>query len=153
MRKPRSASAVVLVGSLVGSAALLGLVGPTAEASCVGPAIGVGSTRPAVTSRDRVAVRLNEPLTVTGNYFHHGCADVVVGSGCGTHALEKETPMTDVPLRLRQGNRTWLLGRADAEAGQPTFPISWQIRLPDQVRAGPASLTAGGTTLKVRIVR
>ena len=117
--------------------ALLGLTllptGGPATASCAAPSVEV--TRVLAPGAETEA---------TGRGFTDGCADV--GSctvGCGAHCDQPDpgAPLREVRLLLRQGDRTWTLGAADAdEHGR----VHWSFALPDDVRRGRARLLWDG---------
>ncbi len=148
---PVSRLACLLVG--LGSALLLGLTGPAADASCVGPALALGRSTPEATTGRRVPVHRGEEITVSGGWFRNGCSDVYVRSGCRTRPVEEETPLRGVRLQLVQGARHWTLGAADAGDRNTRYAISWRVRVPATARPGPARLEAQDAVLRVRIRR
>lgn len=79
---------------------------------------------------------------MTGRWFFDGCSDVYVSTGCGpSWPLETQTPRTGVDLVLTQGDRTWVLGTADA-GPEPDWGVRWRVRIPPDARNGPATLSA-----------
>lgn len=133
----------LLVLALAAVATALGLL-PLSYASCVGPIIGLGPTAPdyPTASAAPVLVDRDEVLVVTGNWFRDGCSDAYVSTGCGpSRPLETETPRTGVDLVLTQGERTWVLGSADAD-GAPDYGVTWTVRIPSDAQNGPAILSA-----------
>ena len=131
-----------LLGALL---LVLSPLGPTtgaASASCAGPQLDL--------EPDQV---LGPGIEVTGEWFLDGCQDTGSCSGLAgcTHCTygPEPRPLTDVPLRLRQDGRTWLLDRTDADdAGRVAFTVT----LPPGARAGRAVLTtAYGSRHVVRL--
>ncbi|HEY5786112.1 MAG TPA: hypothetical protein VIT65_15175 [Microlunatus sp.] len=150
----RTIARLVLALAAIAGAALLGVV-PSAVGSCVGPLIGVGSTPPAMPGAENAApvtVDRDGEVVVSGRWFFTGCSDTFVGgcSGDGPgRPLETQSPMTGVQLELTQGTSTWRLGTADATGDDDV--VAWQVRIPDEARNGPATLTAGGAQLPIMI--
>jgi hypothetical protein len=60
-------------------------------------------------------------------------------------------PARDVRLVLAQAGRSWVLDTADAGPAAESFPVTWRVRLPAGVVAGPAELTAGGAPFPVLV--
>lgn len=73
------------------------------------------------------------------------------GSGCtrSTNAPLKQEPAKAVELRLTQGSRSYVLGRADAQGSD--FAVHWDAATPAGVRPGPARLTADSVDVAVVI--
>jgi hypothetical protein len=139
---------LVAVALLVATAPFPG--GP-ASASCAGPSIDV---------ERGTALAPGGALRVEGRHFVDGCQDTGTCPAFGCGACEYDDPppepMEDLSLRLVQGDRSWVLGTADAgtaadgEQGQ----VIWSVELPEDVRPGPARLLAEGAMgARVRIVR
>lgn len=136
-------------------AGALGIVVPSpASGSCVGPLLRVGpilSTSP--THQRPELLQHGQAVTVTGEWFHSGCADTYSnGPGCsGSSARpdDPEAPLTNVKLTLHQRSKTWVLGSADAIGER--YSISWTWQLPSGVEPGPAELRAESATLTVAI--
>ena len=136
-------------------AAALGVAVPApASGSCVGPLLSVGVVADGADPPSTAAVlRRGHTITVTGEWFHSGCADSYVGGpGCSkspARPIDPEAPLTDVPLTLHQASRTWTLDTADASG--PRYSVSWSWELPAGVAPGSAELRAGTATLPVTI--
>lgn len=149
---------LVLLMSAAVSLSLLGIVqSPGAAAGCSGPSLAVGTPAddewPPPTKA--VAIARGQPTTVSGIFFHAGCEDVVSPSFLGCHAQppsDPQSPLTGVDLTLVQGDRTWVLGTADAAERDEQYAISWTASIPDGAAAGPAELRAGGAVLAVQLV-
>lgn len=136
-------SSALLAAVLVLCTLLLGA--PIARAGCVGPVLAVGEEQPtgAEPSPALVRVARTAPLTVTGIWFHSGCEDTVSYAGCvRAPAADPEAPLRRVALMLEQNGRTWQLGVADAGDRSTRYAIRWQVSLPADVAAGPATLVA-----------
>lgn len=121
-----------------------------ASGSCAGPELSA----PALVDRPP-QLMIGGETTVTGTSFVDGCddgggADVL---GCSRDEGETVTPLRDVTLILRQQGRTWELGTADAGTAQEgrLGQVSWTIRVPMDLAAGPAVLVAGRARLKVEV--
>lgn len=147
----RTVTRLCLASTLVSAAAVLGLV-PSAAGSCVGPLIGLGSTPPEMPgSVSPTSVDRDDELSVSGRWFFTGCSDAYASGGCSGDGLgrplETQSPMTGVRLELTQGTTTWPLGTADATGDDDV--VSWQVRIPDEARNGPATLTAAGAELPI----
>ncbi len=140
---------------MLSGAALLD-VAPTAVGGCVGPIIGLGPTAPDQPRSETVApvtVDRSGQVPVSGRWFFTGCSDTYVGGGCSGDGLgrplETQSPMTGVRLELTQGTTTWPLGTADATGDDDV--VAWQVKIPEEARNGPATLTAAGAELPVVI--
>lgn len=153
VRPSRRVSQVLVLAAAAGT---LGVVVPSpASASCAGPILGVGS---AVDTADPPTtgglIQRGQAFTVSGEYFHSGCADTYsTGPGCRQSSDgrdDPETPLTNVQLILKQRSMTWLLTTVDATGERHS--ISWSGRLPTDVEPGPAELLAGSAALPVTIV-
>ena len=126
-------------------AALLGLAvapypQPPAVASCVAPYL---------LDEGHLVLERGVPTEVVGQAFVDGCRDTMDCSGVpGCESCEytdpEPVPYDDVALRVRQGGRTWLLGRADADSAEDgrAGRVTWPVELPSGVRRGPAKLVA-----------
>ena len=141
-------------------AAGLGLVaGPSpVTAGCVGPSLEVpgAQTRFAEELEGRsvtVLPRRDGPLVVTGMTFANGpCNDTPNTSGCGApETPAPSVPAKDVELTLRQGERTWRLGTADASGSEDNYAVRWDTELPAEVRPGRATLIAGTADLAIEV--
>lgn len=147
---------LILVMSAAVCASLLGLVrSPGAVAGCVGPTLELrGPAEPGPSPSHAAAVVRGQSTTVSGIFFHAGCEDTWSSSflGCGATPLsDPQSPLTGVELTLAQGDRTWVLGTADATDREQQYAISWNVSIPEDVAAGPAELRAGGASLAVQI--
>jgi hypothetical protein len=60
-------------------------------------------------------------------------------------------PLRDVTLKLTQDGSSWTLGTADAAGPDQDYAISWLIRLPDDVKPGPAVISTASTELTIEI--
>jgi hypothetical protein len=114
-----------------------------ASASCAAPYLAVGHRQ------EHPHVRPGAGLTVVGRAFVRGCDDTgAVSEGSfGCHSTEHRTPSTpmrDVVLLLRQGDRAWRLGTEDAgsAADNTLGRVTWRVRVPAGVAAGRAVLVA-----------
>jgi hypothetical protein len=112
-----------------------------ASASCAAPNLAV--------AHRQEHVRAGAGLTVVGRAFVRGCDDTgaVSGGSFGCHSTEHRTPSTpmrDVLLLLRQGDRQWRLGTEDAgsAADNALGHVTWRVRVPAGVAAGRAVLVA-----------
>lgn len=147
MRWRRGLSRLAFLGLL---GVLLGLVPlPLAQASCVGPYLGVGDTVDDV--RPPESGLLPTPgadVTVSGVWFHTGCDD---GGQGGCAAASSEAPMLDEDLVLQQGDSSWVLGTASASSRDDSYAITWEAEVPLDAQAGLATLRAGGVELPVEI--
>jgi hypothetical protein len=124
----------------------LGVFAPTpAPASCVGPTL----MPPAV------SLHPGSEMPVTGEWFYEGCNDTSVSTGSTgcSHRSEPppEQPARDVPLTLTQGTRTWTLATADAAGLKRHFRVQWQVRMPDDLQPGSATLSARTATVPLVI--
>ena len=115
----------------------------SAVASCAAPSLVVEGTR------GRPVIDQAMDLTVDGRAFVHGCDDTgavtVNAFGCeSSEQRERTTPMRNVRLLLQQGDERWVLGAEDAgsAADSRLGHISWRVRVPADVEAGPAALVA-----------
>lgn len=122
----------------------------SASGSCAGPDLQVrgGGAEPA-------NVRVDMAVTVDGSRFVDGCDDTGSGTGfgCSSSDAETETPMKDVTLTLRQGQRQWDLGTQDARAEPEEHrgEITWKVTIPGDVGPGSATLTAGDATERILV--
>jgi hypothetical protein len=132
-------------------ATLLGLsVAPIpqtpASASCAAPYIKAGQ---------RLVLERGATTTLEGRAFVDGCRDTMSCSavpGCSHCEYDEPapTPLQDVALRLRQGDRAWKLDNADAETAGGR--VTWSFVVPAGVRPGPAKLLPeDGDALRVRV--
>jgi hypothetical protein len=149
MRMRLGLTRVALLGLF---AALLGLPLPLAQASCVGPLLGVGNAiddaRPPTSGE--LPVR-GEDVIVSGIWFGTGCEDTGT-TGCSVPVtVDREAPMRDVDLVLEQGSSTWVLGTQNASDEEDSYRITWAVKVPADAQAGPATLRAGGAELPVEI--
>jgi hypothetical protein len=93
--------------------------------------------------------------SVEGRAFVDGCQDSMQCSavpGCSHCEYDDPAPrpLQDQTLRLRQGDRTWRLGTADAEGAAGR--VTWTFAVPASTRPGRATLLPGaGDPLRVRI--
>lgn len=147
---------LILVMSAAVCASLLGLVrSPGAVAGCVGPTLELrGPAEPGPSPSSAVALVRGQSTTVSGIFFHAGCEDTWSSSflGCGATPLsDPQSPLTGVELTLARGDRTWVLGTADATDREQQYAISWNVSIPEDVAAGPAELRAGGASLAVQV--
>ena len=119
---------------------------PPASASCAAPYIKAGP---------RLVLERGATTTVKGVAFVDGCQDSMgctVGPGCDSCEYDDPTPkpQQDVALRLRQGDQTWKLDKADAHTAGGR--VTWTFDLPTGVRPGPAKLLPdAGEPLRVRV--
>jgi hypothetical protein len=135
---------VLLVTTLLGLA-LVPLPRTPAAASCAAPSLEAA---------ERSVLGRGTTTTIEGRGFVDGCQDNMSCSavpGC-SHCEYNDPapkPLQDVALRLRQGNRRWLLGTADADhLGR----VTWTFDLPAGLDRGPAILLPDiGEQLRVRI--
>ncbi|HET8615870.1 MAG TPA: hypothetical protein VFL94_10120 [Actinomycetales bacterium] len=163
---PRRIVVRLLIAASV--AAALGLLAPaSAPASCVGPQLtvttGADATHGSTAEAPAIApsspgsptrVFPGDPLAVEGRYFHDGCADMVEVTACsGPRTVDPETPARQVELQLVQGDRSWVLGRADAGDAGTDYGIRWHVAVPDDVPSGPAQLVARGATAQLHVWR
>lgn len=115
----------------------------SASGSCAGPQLQVGTGEEGPST-----VRIGETVAVKGSYFVHGCDDTGgdSGFGCSASNREIESPMKDVALTLKQGQREWRLGQEDAGSadGNRLGQIIWKVAIPKDVRTGPAMLVTDG---------
>jgi hypothetical protein len=128
--------------------ALLVAAGPWpawhASAGCVAPYLEDSATGAA----PPVLVR-GSTVTIEGDAFATGCDDTGPTWGCSG---ESRVPMRDVTLRIRQGEREWELGAADASDGDEVGHVEWTVALPDGLEPGRATLRADqGDPLRVRV--
>jgi hypothetical protein len=137
-------STILLLAMLLGLA-VAPFPQPPAAASCAAPSLEAPR---------RLVLERGARTTVEGRGFVDGCQDSMgctVALGCSHCEYDEPTPrpLKDVPLRLRQRDRTWWLGITDAEAAGR---VSWRFDLPARVRPGPATLLPGdGEPLRVRV--
>lgn len=117
---------------------------PPARASCAAPYL----------ERPGALVR-GVTTSVEGRAFVDGCQDSMQCSavpGCSHCEYDDPAPrpLQDQTLRLRQGDRTWRLGTADAEGAAGR--VTWTFAVPASTRPGRATLLPGaGDPLRVRI--
>jgi hypothetical protein len=136
---------VLLVTMLLGLA-VAPFPQPPASASCAAPYLKAA---------EGLVLERGTTTTVRGVAFVDGCQDSMSCSavpGCSHCEYDDPAPkpLQDVALRLRQGDRTWKLGTADAEAAAGR--VTWTFDLPAGVRPGPARLLPGyGEPLRIRI--
>lgn len=111
-----------------------------AGASCVAPSLVVPERVYAPAAR----------TVFSGQLFLDGCDDTSTEDtfGCSAEPPEQAAPMNDVELVLRQGERRWSLGTADAEEGGN---IRWSTALPRDLRQGRAELVAGPANSEIII--
>lgn len=149
-----------LIALLVSAAVTAGLFGisypaPMAAAGCVGPTLAVGDTAtPEPTSDSPSTLVRGQTANIAGVFFHAGCEDSFgsAGPGCQpSQPTDPQSPLTDVPLVLTQGDRSWELGAADAADRDQQYVISWTVSIPTDVAVGPATLTADAASLTVQI--
>ena len=120
----------------------------SAVASCAAPSLVVEGTQ------GRPVIDQAMDLTVDGRAFVRGCDDTgavtVNAFGCeSSEQRGRTTPMRNVRLLLQQDDKRWVLGAEDAGAddvgsgadGQ-LGNITWRVRVPADVEAGPAVLVA-----------
>lgn len=139
---------------LVVAAACLVLFAPAGSASCVAPQIAVGAAvpEPGDPSPAPTTLQPGQQIRVTGRYFRSGCEDTVAYGCSGPKApADPEAPLRDVVLTLHQGDRSWRLGTADAGNRGGQYAISWQVRIPEDVPVGAATLSAGDARLPVQV--
>ena len=120
-----------------------------ASGSCAGPMLSTRSL-----GEGPPTLYVGGLTEVTGRWFVDGCDDTGGQSafGCGApEPLEEERPLRDVELRLVQGHRSWVLGKADAGTAEEgrLGQVSWTFRVPMTAKDGPATLRAGDAELKV----
>lgn len=95
-------------------------------------------------------------ITVSGAWFHSGCDDSgapTAGCGAGAETGSTQAPLTEVKLTLRQRGSSWTIDTRDAADRSQRYTLTWQGRLPEAARPGPAELVAGLATLPVTITR
>jgi hypothetical protein len=136
----RRSLAALLIALLAG--AIAPFPDSPASASCVGPEL-VG--KPIVLTHDG-------DQTVTGRFFHKGCADggsCRLGCGGDCETDDPATPSENVELRITQLGRSWTLGKVDADDDAGT---TWTFDLPAGVQPGTARLLPeGASPVDVRI--
>jgi hypothetical protein len=137
-------SCVLLVTTLLGLA-LAPFPQTPASASCAAPSLKAA---------ERSVLVGGATTTIEGRGFVDGCQDSMGCSavpGCSHCEYDDPAPkpLQDVALRLRQRDRTWLLGIADANhLGR----VTWRFEVPAGVEPGPATLLPdAGESLRVRI--
>ena len=136
----------ILLGTMLLGLALAPFPQPPASASCAAPFLDASQ---------RLVLERGTSTTVKGRAFVDGCQDSMSCSavpGCSHCEYDDPapTPMHDVALRLRQGDRTWRLGTADAEPASGR--VTWKFDVPAGVRPGPARLlTEVAEPLRVRV--
>jgi hypothetical protein len=94
-----------------------------AEASCVGPSVGV----------DRASVGRGEILEIRGQYFGTGCNDT------GGEGPTLGAPQSFISLRIRQGDVVVPVAVVNA-ARDYRFVV--RVSMPAELASGPASVTA-----------
>jgi hypothetical protein len=139
---------------LLGAVLLAALATPVpdrpAAASCAAAYLNVA---------ERTLLDRGASTTVTGDAFADGCQDsesCTVTLGCSSCEADdpEPTPARDVTLRLVQGDRTWVLGTADAqEAGSGHLGrVTWTVEIPGDAAPGPARLVADSAPpVRVRV--
>ncbi|WP_109506497.1 hypothetical protein [Nocardioides speluncae] len=127
------------------AAVLLGLAvvpfpQPLASASCAAPYLKLN---------ERPVLERGATATVEGRAFVDGCRDSMSCSeGLGCDSCEYDDPppkpLTDVVLRLVQGDRKWRLDVADAGTADDNQQghVTWTFKLPADAKPGPAKLAA-----------
>ncbi len=149
MRVRRGLIGAALLGLL---AALLGVPRPLAQASCVGPLLGVGNAvadAPPPDSGKLPAAGADD--SVSGIWFFTGCDDSGT-SGCSVPvAVDRQVPMRDVDLVLEQGGSSWVLGTQDPSSDEDDYAVTWAVQVPPDAQPGPATLRAAGAELPVDI--
>ena len=117
-----------------------------ASASCAGPYLEASQ---------RLVLDRGTTTTVEGRAFVDGCQDSMGCSevlGCSHCEYDEPTttPLQDVTLRLRQGQRTWRVGSENADGDEGR--VIWTFDVPAGVSPGRARLLPdGGGPLQVRI--
>jgi hypothetical protein len=142
---------VVLATAVAG----LGLVAPAGtSASCVGPQIVVGRDAfPRPAHADVAVLRPGADVRVTGHWFFRGCHDTSASTGCSAPAdPSPEKSSRDVRLVLVQGNRSWVLGTADAGGPGSSYRVRWDVTVPADVGTGPAVLRAKTAEASVSVL-
>ncbi|MDO8106371.1 hypothetical protein Q6348_04075 [Isoptericola sp. b441] len=157
MRRRRGTAWVAM---LVLCAGVLGVAAPTvAVASCVAPLVWVaaGEAEP-VAADGTVVLHVEEPMTVSGEWFRNGCDDTgsvqIGGPGCGGPVVSRgdtESPMRDVAVVLTQGSHRWELGSADAAGAADRYALRFHTTVPTDAEPGPATLEVGPVTVSVLI--
>jgi len=125
------------------AAALLVTVAPwpswQASASCAGPYLKTPGSRAA----PPVLVR-GSSNTIEGRAFVDGCNDTGGSDawGCSSDEGETESPMEDIMLTIRQGQRKWQLGSEDAGNADDNKlgHVSWEVTIPRALKPGRATL-------------
>ena len=152
----RWALPVALATAAVG----LGLFAPvSAPAGCVGPELRVRdaaaeTTEPGAATDQPprvVTLRAGQQVSVRGRYFFVGCNDTGTSTGCSSTDPEPMPPAKDVDLTITQGDRSWVLGTADAGPAKGSYRVRWDVQLPVELEVGDATLTARDTELRVVI--
>ncbi len=142
---PVKRSWVLLATTLLGLA-LVPFPQTPASASCAGPYLKAGQ---------RLVLERGATTTVKGVAFVDGCQDSMHCSavpGCDNCEYDEPTPkpLQDLALRLRQGDRTWMLGNADAETAAGR--VTWTFEAPVGVKPGRARLLPGvAEPLRIRV--
>jgi hypothetical protein len=142
----------------ISAAVTVGLLGvgyePVAAASCAGPSIAVGSSVDPARPPSTGTLHRDTDTVVSGLFFHQGCEDTGVPPGPGCRPAppaDPQSPMSDVELTLVQGDRTWILGAADAADRDRLYAITWTVSVPADTRTGAALLRAASASLPVQI--
>lgn len=110
----------------------------SAGADCVGPELAIGEEVPY--SYVQLPVERLSPgqqVKVTGEWFRNGCNDT--GGACGLGG-ERETPMKNVQLVVKQGQLEWQVDRESARGKH--FTVRWEFQVPADLAAGRAELLA-----------
>lgn len=119
---------------------LLPLPAERAKASCAAPYLFVNKVQ-----RETV-ISAGTDITVSGRAFVRGCQDAIAVNafGCESRSGEPESPMQDVALVLRQDERRWHLGRADASSVEANRlgHITWNVRIPTRLEPERAVFVA-----------
>lgn len=137
------------------AAAGLGVVAPQpSSASCAGSQLVPATTSGPADTVPALVLHPGRSATVEGRFFHNGCEDSYSTGGCGRGKYDDpQSPMQGVVLTLRQGEREWPLGSADAADRDRGYAISWAVEIPTEARPGPAVLLAGSTQREVILAR
>ena len=140
MRQRVAVPLVVMVAAMG-----LGLFAPQPSAAgCAGPELVPASVTGPAEDVPLLSVHPGQPTTVDGRFFYNGCEDTYSEGGCGRGSYDDpQSPMRAVEFTLRQGERSWSLGTADAADRDRGYAISWAVRVPTDATPGPATLTAG----------
>ena len=141
------------------------LPGDGAAASCSAPYLRVVGGPGSPDSQDTpggifdsvATVVAGSTVSVEGRAFAVGCNDGGSSTawGCETSEPEVERPMKNVELRIRQGAEERVVGAA-TDAGTATQDrlgqLVWTVRVPGDLKPGPAMLVADGSDpLKITV--